>query len=62
MKSAKMVVTISCLIVLIIGEISIYFIVERSERPILVFMFGAIMILFQQIILRSVKKKKDKSY
>ncbi|WP_428912164.1 hypothetical protein [Niallia sp. Krafla_26] len=57
MKKTKIIVKIFCLIILIIGIISIYFFAESNERPILVLMLGAIIILIQQVMLRFIKKR-----
>ncbi|MDN3015689.1 hypothetical protein PH210_05630 [Paenibacillus sp. BSR1-1] len=56
MKKTKIIVTIFCLFILIIGITSIYFFAEGIERPKLVLMLGAILIFIQQVILLFIKK------
>lgn len=56
LKNPKIIVTISCLFILIVGIISIYFLANRTERPALVLMFGSFMILLQQVFLKVIKK------
>lgn len=56
-KSPKMIVTIFCLFLVIIGCLSIYFFVERSERSILALLLAASVMLIRQVMFKVISTK-----
>ncbi|MDQ1144035.1 uncharacterized BrkB/YihY/UPF0761 family membrane protein [Bacillus sp. SORGH_AS 510] len=57
MKNSKITVTITFLVILVLGIISIYLFAPQNERPMLVLMLGAVMILFQRLAFYLLKIK-----
>ncbi|SFA99564.1 hypothetical protein SAMN04488577_2082 [Bacillus sp. cl95] len=57
MKYSKLIITTSCLFVLIAGIIGIINFVEQNNRPIFVLILGSIVLVLQQILLRAAKNK-----
>lgn len=57
MKKSKITVTITFLVTLVLGIISIYLFAPQSERPLLVLMLGAVIILIQRLVFYLLKIK-----
>ncbi|GAE29428.1 hypothetical protein [Halalkalibacter hemicellulosilyticus] len=60
MKKEKITVTLSCVVILLVGIFYINASAERSERPVLVLILGSIMIVIQRIVMWNLKYKNRK--
>ncbi|MGO4887297.1 hypothetical protein ACJ2A9_06045 [Anaerobacillus sp. MEB173] len=56
-KRVVLIVTTSSLIFLLIGIICIYNFANRVDRPMFILLLGAIIMAFQQVILRVIENK-----
>ncbi|WP_312475760.1 hypothetical protein [Neobacillus sp.] len=61
MKRKKIIVAIVSFLTWIIGAFFIFTFFSRSERPIFILILGAVVIVFQELVSRHLKRKGKSS-